>query len=393
MPVRIDGTGSVSGLTNYTAENFTTTNLTATDATVTGDITNPSFDALELAPRNLIINGAMQVWQRSTSSGVNGYTSVDRFKYSISNGTFNNEKIDLTGGEPFTEGFRAAYRMTNTTTGTAGNAYRLIEHYIEGNDINGSGWNWASASGNMTLSFWVRSSVTQDFMCYLNTESGTTKSFPVPFSCVANTWTKVTKTIPGDVGIAVPNTNARGLAVVWAPYWGTDYTTAAGPTLDQWNNWDGGNRAQDYGNGAGTWGGTTGATFDLTGVQLTATDTPIAFQHEDYATTLRKCQRYFFTVRGDIFTKFATVYTNNSSGCYLAMALPVDLRDSPTLTFNNIALVRSGQNMSAGDINSTNFSGAHISFDFGSAYGIPNSSSDLAQLRETYGTFNLDSEL
>ena len=298
-----------------------------------------------LSNRNMIINGAMQVWQRSTSSGVNGYTSVDRFKYSISNGAFNNEKIDVTGGEPFAEGFRTAYRMTNTTTGTAGNSYRLIEHYVEGNVVNSSGWNWASASGNMTLSFWVRSSVDQDFMCYLNTESGTTKSFPVPFSCVANTWTKVTKTIPGDTGITVPNTNARGIAIVWAPYWGTDYTTAAGPTLDQWNNWDGGNRAIDYGSG---WGTTTNATFDLTGIQLEVGSKATPFEHRSYGDEELRCMRYYQRFgetipngagQDDGFMTFANYTGTNAYG---GQKFTVPMRSRPTMVAAGCAYYSNG---------------------------------------------------
>lgn len=316
-------------------------------------------DLQNTAP-SMIINGAMQVWQRSTSSAVNGYTSVDRFKYSISNGAFNNEKIDVTGGEPFAEGFRTAYRMTNTTTGTASNAYRLIEHYVEGQNVNASGWNWAASSGKITLSFWVRSSVTQDFMCYLNTEAGTVKSFPVPFSCVANTWTKVTKTIPGDAGITIPNTNARGLAVVWAPYWGTDYTTPAGPTLDQWSDFTGSNRAKDYGTGAGTWGGTTNATFDLTGIQLTATDAPVEFQHEDYATTLRKCQRYYAQGRG--FTQGAAAGGRVGGAVYM----PVSMRVIPTVF--DLATVSGFGNTP---------SGGYATFDMFAFSGNPNANGEV----------------
>ncbi|AXQ70465.1 tail fiber protein [Synechococcus phage S-T4] len=302
-----------------------------------------------LSNRNMIINGAMQLWQRSTSSGANGYKTVDRFKHSVSNGAFNNEKIDLTGGEPFAEGFRTAYRMTNTTTSTGGNSYRLIEHYVEGNVVNSSGWNWASASGNMTLSFWVRSSVDQDFMCYLNTESGTTKSFPVPFSCVANTWTKVTKTIPGDTGITVPNTNARGIAIVWAPYWGTDYTTAAGPTLDQWNNWDGGNRAIDYGGG---WGTSTNATFDLTGIQLEAGSKSTPFEHRSYSDEQYRCQRYYQKLTN------TRASGNGDSGTYTALfSHPIrpEMRISPNVT----GIPSSGHNLSS--ISTENMASDHIS--------------------------------
>ena len=108
--------------------------------------------------KNLVVNGAFQVAQRGTSSTSSGMQTVDRF-FSYHNGT--NEaptqaQVAVAAGTtPYTSGFRNALKITNgNQTGGAGvTDYIWIQTKLEAQDISNSGWNYTSASSNVTLSF------------------------------------------------------------------------------------------------------------------------------------------------------------------------------------------------------------------------------------------------
>ena len=112
------------------------------------------------------------------------------------------------GDTPYTLGFRNAYKITNgnQTSGAGAADLILISYRIEAQDIANSGWNFKSASSFITLSFWVRSSVAQEFHGFLLTQHGTQKHYSFSLgSLSANTWTKVTKIIPGDSNLDFNN--------------------------------------------------------------------------------------------------------------------------------------------------------------------------------------------
>ena len=131
---------------------------------------------------NIVVNGSMQVAQRlnstTTSSTTSGYGSVDRFKceYSGTDEATTQSQSDVASGTtPYTLGFRKALKITNgnqTSGAQAGVRYQLFIK-LEGQDIANSGWNYTSSTSFVTLSFWVKSSVAQNFYGYLWTKDGT----------------------------------------------------------------------------------------------------------------------------------------------------------------------------------------------------------------------------
>ena len=262
----------------------------ADDAVSAGNI-----DSSVLA-KNLIHNGAMRVAQRGTSSTTSGIYSVDRWYGIFDQGavTQSQESTDLTH-QPFTEdGLVNYFRLTNDTSSTDAAAFRGFTQIIEAQNAATSGWNYKSSSSYITLSFWVRSSVSQKFYGQLVTMDGTVQNHVFSFTPIADTWTKVVKTIPGNPNSQINLDNGEGIRVRIMPYWGTNFTDP-GVSEDTWFDWNTGTRVPDM---ATDWTSTTGATFDITGVQLTASAEPLPFQHEDYGTTLRKCQRYYQVIHG-----------------------------------------------------------------------------------------------
>ena len=248
-----------------------------------------------LSNRNLIINGAMRVAQRGTSSVVAGNATVDRFQGNFNGGavTQTQETLTTAAGDAavYNLGFRYFFRQTNTTTSTGNSGHRNIRYRPEAQDISTSGWNYTSSASYVTLSFWVRSSVGQEFYGYIRSENGTERIWTFSTgTLVADEWTKIEKTIPGDSSIEIPNDNTSGLQMfIVNGFWGTTFTDAS-VTLDTWRNYDTALRTPHY---TDTWAGTTNATLDITGVQFEVGSRVTPFEHESYGQTLAKCQRYF----------------------------------------------------------------------------------------------------
>ena len=239
---------------------------------------------------NMVVNGAMQVAQRGTSSTSSGFQTVDRFKSGTQTIGITQSQESITSGAPFEEGFLDYYRQTVTTPSSASNVIMEIKHSIEAQNIAGSGWNFKSASKSLTLSFYVRSSVSGTYYSYIrNTDASPEQFYRFSFVLSANTWTKVEKTIAGNSNLVFSNDNGEGLAIFWVPAFGTSYTGSS-VNLDQWETLTGSDYIPDI---THAWGNTSGATFDLTGVQLELGDTATPFEHRSYGDELARCQRYY----------------------------------------------------------------------------------------------------
>jgi len=263
----------------------------ANDGTCTANITN------NLSNRNLIINGAMQVAQRGTSSTANGYGSLDRFF--VGNGGVDENpthaQVDIASGTtPYTLGFRKALRITNgnQTSGAGAGDYMYMKYVFEAQDIANSGWNYLSSSSFITLSFYVKSSVAQSFKGYFITQDGTNYLYPFETgSLSADTWTKVTKTIPGNSNLTFNNDNGSGLELyVWS-FLGTNFT-ASSVTEDAWATYASGARTKEN---TSTWYTTNNATLEFTGFQFEVGSVATDFEHRSFAQELALCQRYYIS--------------------------------------------------------------------------------------------------
>jgi len=293
-----------------------------TDGTCTANITN------NLSNRNLIINGAMQVAQRGTSSTSDGYQTVDRFKCDDGgqDAAITRAQVAVTSGGAYDSGFRNCLKITNgnQTGGAGASDYIQILYDLEAQDMANSGWNFPSTSSFITLSFWIKSSVAQVFSGSLRSRDGTSYSykFDTP-SLSVNTWTKVTKTISGNSNLTFADDNGSGLQIFIYPFIGTTYTTANSDT-ETWVT-AGNNYANDM---TSTWWTTDGATFELTGVQLEVGSVATDFEHRSFAQELALCQRYFEIAEGGLQ---GPVYGTDSD-MKVFTQFKVTKRASPTLT-------------------------------------------------------------
>ena len=237
----------------------------------------------------------MNVAQRASSSTSSGYATVDRFKYTYS-GTDNaptQSQSDVAAGTtPYTLGFRKAYKITNAnqSSGAGAGDHIRLEVNLEAQDIANSGWNYLSSSSFITLSFWCKSSVAQNFYACIRTPDGSSQNYSFETgSLTADTWTKVTKTIPGNSNLTFDNNAELGWNMEIAMFMGTD-DTDSGNTMNQWAAYNSSNQMPDN---TSTWYTTNGATWEITGMQLEVGDTATTFEHRSFGEEEDRCMRYY----------------------------------------------------------------------------------------------------
>jgi len=287
----------------------------------------PASQSQFAGARNLIINGSMICSQRGTSSTTNGYGSCDRFKVQYAGAGVTHSQESLSSSDsPYSEGFRNAIKLTNTSTSSATNAYAQIYQAIEAQNVAGSGWNYTSTSSNVTYQFWAKSSLAGTYTTFLKTNDGTAYIYSKDFTLVADTWKKITCTISGNSNLVFNNDTGSGLELYVVPHYGTDFTTS-GHTDDAWIAYSNTNIAGDY---AQSWTNSSSATFFLTGVQLEVGEaTP--FEHESYETTLRKCQRYGFNIAEVVSGRVGAGQAIGSGSADILVNHPTTMRAAPTL--------------------------------------------------------------
>ena len=307
--------------------------------------------------RNRVINGAMEIDQRrngsaATVDGDNVY-GVDRWTSTeIGNGAFTQQQIS-----DAPSGFKNSLRIT-TTTAQTGTLNAVTRHYIEGTNLVDLAWGTASAK-TITLSFWVKSSLTGTFGGAIRNDSdaGALRNYVISYTISsANTWEYKTITIPGDTTGTWPTTTGIGL-IIWFSH-GTGNLGAA-------NSWSG----SDHRGVTGQTNliSTLNATWQITGVQFEVGSFATTFERRPYGTELALCQRYFLKTNPDNSSRcggmWGSMYTSTTG--HITGSLPVAMRIAPTATrggTNDTFYISNVSASSAGAIQ--NFSSTTITIDF-----------------------------
>ncbi len=287
-----------------------------------------------LSFRNLMINGAMRIAQYGTSSTTASSRVCDRFRVGWGNAdealTYSQHALTSSDTGPWAKGFRYSLHIQNgnQTSGAGADDYATINYRTEAQDLVNSGWDHTSASSYLTLSFWVKSSVAQTFYIIINNNDGTTYNYPVETGALtANTWTKVTKTIPGNSNLTINNDNGKGLEFDIQLFRGTNSTGSV--TLNQWATMDNNARTPDN---TSTWWTTNDATWEITGVQLEVGSTATEYEHRTYQDDLLRCCRYYQELTGHC--QFVGRGAGSDTMDF-TVPLIVPLRASPTISKTN----------------------------------------------------------
>ena len=299
MPVTIDGSNGIT--------------TPMYNGSITANAVTPSVNM-----KNRIINGAMVIDQRNAGASVNGngvYT-LDRWQAVNSLGTTKYTVQQNAGSVTPPAGFTNYLGVTSTSAYTVG----ATEYFYINQNIEGYNWadlNWGTANAKtVTLSFWVRSSLTGTFGGSFVNWAGN-RSYPFSYTISsANTWEQKSITVAGDTtGTWAGATNAGALQLYFSLGTGSTYSGTAGAWAGSY-----------YGSATGATSvvGTNGATFYITGVQLEVGSTATSFDYRPYGTELSLCQRYYEEVGMVVLTTVAANYQQ----FYWA----VPKRAAPTLT-------------------------------------------------------------
>jgi len=272
--------------------------------------------------RNLIINGAMQVAQRGTSSTSSGYATVDRFTSTQNNtdefvATYSQSTVTPDG---FTTSLKVNVDTAETTL--AADEFIRIKQPIEAQNLQHLQYG-SSGANSLTLSFWVRSSVTGKYSVLFYAADGTrsnTQSYTINS---ADTWEHKTITIDGDTSGTINNDNGDGLSINWILAAGSDY---AGTPHSGWGAYT---ATDDFAHSdmVQTFATTANATWYITGVQLEVGEaTP--FEHRSYGDELARCQRYY--LNSDV--GFASGSSSYNYTYYTNIPFKTTMRATPTMT-------------------------------------------------------------
>ena len=288
--------------------------------TATINSMTPTADSLQ-GFRNRIINGDMRIDQRNAGASVNGGTTVvfpvDRWNaYGDQN-----SKFTLQQSSTAAVGFNNSVLVTSSSAYSVGSGDRFIfRQAIEGFNCGDLMWGTANAK-TVTLSFWVRSSLTGTFGGAIRSYSGTTRSYPFSYTInTSNTWEQKSVTIPGDTSGTWTVSSTGYMYVAFGIGVGSTYSGAA----DSWST-------ADYWSvtGATSVVGTNGATWYITGVQLEVGSVATPFERRPYGTELSLCQRYYWQTGGVFGNIPAWTWTSTQFGT--TMWHPTTMRAAPTI--------------------------------------------------------------
>ena len=283
--------------------------------------------------RNIAINGAMQVAQRGTVTGItnnaSSYGGPDRFKTTVINhGTYTtSQESDAPTG------FTKSLKVDNTSqdSSLASNARLYLQHKIEKQDLiqlkKGT-----SAAKQLTVQFYVKSNKTGTYILELFDNINNRHVSSTYTISSSATWEQKIITFPADTGGSAydgSNPTNTGIEFNWWLAAGSNFTSGSLATT-----WTGNSDTQrvagitvNVGN-SGYW--------QITGVQIEAGAHATAFEHRPHGDELALCQRYYYrhvTGNSKGISENATQY--NSTVVFLSIPLPTEMRTEPSLDITN----------------------------------------------------------
>jgi len=296
--------------------------------------TTPNANAALLATfphRNLIINGAMQVAQRGTSgtlAATNNFL-VDRFLGSRLGGLA--DIFDTAQVSDAPDDFTYSYKLTQdgTSVTLSGTNACMFQYRPEGQDFAHLNWGTSSAK-SVTLSFYVKSSVTGTLAvtsASSNSDQDIAKEYTINS---ANTWERKTLTIPGPTsGTWGTGTSAFGY-FTWG-ICGVLGSARETSNIDAWGTGSGGSSVTVTANSTNALATTSGATWQITGIQLEVGDTATPFEHRSYGEELALCQRYYEAIPA---IKNLTIarYSASSGNAQTFFKSTQTMRSAPSVT-------------------------------------------------------------
>ena len=302
----------------------------AGNLTVSGDI----VPSTPLSHRNILINGAMNVWQRRTSSeaglgalaGTAGYRLADRWAWTLDGPA----RVTLSQETDAPDGFAYSYKLDCTTTnsGDSGVNRAYFEQRIEGLNLQQLQKGYATAQP-VTLSFWIKTVITgvTDPIFRVNLQDAENTRIlggSYTYDTSEGGWQQFKITFAGDTSTShkITADTANRMFVEWWLYDAGYYKGGAIPT-----SWES-QADNDRNHGAtGNVMGNTANYWMITGVQLELGSNATPFEHRSYGEELARCERYFQTLGKGMVGRIPTTGNVTLGGTLHCM-----MRTGPSVT-------------------------------------------------------------
>ena len=295
--------------------------ITDANGGATTTINSVTPNANNVIGKNKIINGNMAIDQRNAGAAVTpaeGAYTVDRWEAKQT--TASKFSVQQSTSSP-PVGFTNYVRCTSLSAFSVGSSDQFgLRQIIEG--LNHYDLDWGTSNAKtITISFWVRSSLTGTFGCALYNYAGD-RSYPFTYAISsANTWEKKTVTVAGDTSGTWPTTSTAGIVLFFSLGSGSGVSGTAGA-------WSGSFLASVT--GATSVVATSGATLDFTGVQLEVGSSATEFEHRPYTTELQLCQRYLPWFGSGTDDQIGIGYATGSTTWLIFIPWKVQTRVAPT---------------------------------------------------------------
>jgi hypothetical protein len=358
MALTLDGTSGIVSSGSITTQSAT--------GVIFSDSSNQGAAASPFSLKNRIINGDMVIDQRNNGASVTATSAYTLDRWLAYSSAVSKYTVQRNAGSVTPPaGFSNYLGVTSTSAYSVGSTdFFSIEQPIEGFNAADLAWGTANAA-TVTLSFWVRSSLTGTFGGAFYAGTGTLGyAFSYTISA-ANTWEKKSVTITGPTtGTWASNNTAFG-TVCFGIGMGSSYSWTTGSWLSQ---------VVRSATGATSVVGTNGATFYITGVQLERNTTATPFEWIPYTTELQLCQRYYYKAipngsnAATVMSPGIAYTTVNSAQHYCAF--PVSMRASPTASISNVSLYQPGGSFAITAIATQNSSITQGTLNFTVASGL-----------------------
>jgi hypothetical protein len=283
-----------------------------------------------LSNRNMLINGSHDVNQRDQGSFTPSHNNFcsDRWRMELSDAS----KYTAEQSSTSPDGFRKSLKITSSSAFTpAADDYFLVTQDIEGYNSAPAAFG-SSGAKSVTLSFWVRSSLTGTFACSIRNSAFNRTHIKEYTISTADTWEHKTLTFPGITDGTWNTGSTVGIRVHWSLGAGSDFHGAADTTLT----------TNDFTTSSATnVVATNGATWFMTGAQFELGATATPFEHRSYGDELARCQRYTHAAvaNGSLnnFMPLGIGRWRGAASAQIAIQHPVELRTVPTLESNTAA--------------------------------------------------------
>ena len=239
--------------------------------------------------RNIVINGAMQIAQRSTSvTGIGasaGYFTLDRFDMYFQNtaGRLTMSQTAVTDLPGFTQCLKLDCTTADTSIAAAENA--VLQYQVEGQHLQHLKKGTSSAE-KTTLSFYVKGDQAATYTCELADKDNTRQNTQT-FS-VTTSWNRVVLVFDGDTTGAYDNDNAKSLAIQIHLQAGSNSTSGTFTS----NTWAANTDANTVKSDQTQFFDSTDRELFITGFQYEVGDAATDFEHLPQDVQLQRCQRY-----------------------------------------------------------------------------------------------------